>query len=63
MQRSKNMKIAIMCSYIAIILAFIGYYGGNTSLTYAAILAGLIAFCVYLWLVSIAISSKFTDKK
>lgn len=63
MQRSKNMKIAIMCSYIAIFLAFVGYYSSNALVTTAAILVGLVAFGIYFWLALLAISSKFKDKK
>lgn len=62
MQRSNNMKIAIMFSYIAIFLAFIGNYNSNTSVIIVAILIGLIAFGIYFWLALLALSSKFKDK-
>lgn len=50
MQRSKNMKIAILFSYIAILFAFVGYYVENFMMTIAAIVIGVIAFVAYVWL-------------
>ena len=50
MQRSKNMKIAILFSYIAIFFAFIGYYIENYTMAIAAIIIGVIAFATYIWL-------------
>ena len=49
MQRSKNMKIAILFSYIAIFFAFIGFYIENDTMTIAAIIVGIIAFAAYVW--------------
>ena len=58
MQRSKNMKIAILFSYIAIFFAFVGYYVENTKMTIAAIVIGIIAFTAYIWLSIKALKSQ-----
>ena len=63
MQRSKNMKIAINCFYIALFLAFVGYYGDVPSLGNVAILGGIIAFGVYFYLAAKEIKSRSKHSK
>ena len=61
MQRSKNMKIAILFSYIAIFSAFIGYYIEHDTMTITAIIMGLIAFSAYVWFSFRTFKSKSSD--
>ncbi len=63
MQRSKNMKIAIMWFYFSTFFAFVGFYADIPPLGITSSFAGIVAFGIYIYLARKAMKSGFSDSK